>query len=375
MIKRSLLARIGWALVVLLYSAGLAQAAREPFWTFEAAGWEGGAIKDEAGNFSYCYITSGYEGGMMLGFSLTAAESFFIVLQDATWKLPVGSRYEVDISVDGRPLGRFPASAAGEDLLSIEIGRHPVALQRLRKGYTLGIEAAKEVFGFDLEGTARGLAKLRECYDVAMALTRPGGNPFADGGQTGRQANPFGRGGGRGEDQAGDQGRDQSRDQGAAGSPLYDERQADEDRKMVLGILLASGLEEVKFVAPAEIQYDDAAFAWLAGRIFGVLIAIPPQQSTLSEVTDTFLAGVAVNCAGDFRSQSPPARSIGGSDLKQFTAACREPGSDSVYYAGTSVGSSDEILLFLNFTLEQPDKLRRINAQMGELFVKMLRTD
>ncbi len=78
---------------------------------FQVAGWNGEVYADQRGEFSHCIVTAGYNSGIELMFVLDRGSKFRVRLFDPRWELPRHEAFPVDVSIDGRDLGRLDAVA------------------------------------------------------------------------------------------------------------------------------------------------------------------------------------------------------------------------------------------------------------------------
>src|SRR3546814_19227730 len=100
MITRILLA------IALAVIATPLRAENQQIWSFDTAGWEGGAYQSPDGRFSHCSISAGYKSGISLAFSITGSYGLHIVLGKADWQLPAGGPYHVPPALPSPPPGR-----------------------------------------------------------------------------------------------------------------------------------------------------------------------------------------------------------------------------------------------------------------------------
>ncbi|MGF1629154.1 MAG: hypothetical protein ACFCUT_06755 [Kiloniellaceae bacterium] len=341
-----MIARFLLAGALAIASISTARASDVLLWEFDTAGWEGGAYSYANGRFSHCYIAAPYKSGIFFGMGLTADYHLRISLGHEDWRLPADARYDVNLYIDNREIGRFPSSVYETHHLIIDIGKRADVYQRLRAGYQLRVAAAKDDFYFNLDGTSRALEKVRECVSVATAFSQPNSNPFAgDSGGRG-MTNPF--------------------------SSSNDGTAASSDQDLVEGLLLASGLDEVNFVDPAVLQFDGANYAWTSGDLTGLVYVVDPEGSAIDTFANELLGIFASSCEGTFGSQSPASIPAGRGRLKQFSAACRAPGVGDAYYAGTALGYDDSVLIFLTFSSAAPEVLRDVNDSLANVFTVVL---
>src|SRR3546814_20515403 len=131
MITRMLLA------IALAVIATPLRAENQQIWSFDTAGWEGGAYQSPDGRFSHCSISAGYKSGISLAFSITGSYGLHIVLGKADWQLPAGGAYDVALDIDSRPLGRYTAGVLDSIFLPIPPGHDADAFRLPPTGYRL----------------------------------------------------------------------------------------------------------------------------------------------------------------------------------------------------------------------------------------------
>ncbi len=331
MITRMLLAA---AFAVFL--AMPARAENQLIWTITAGDWTGGAYQSESGRFSHCSVSASYRSGTVLALTINADYQFLIVLGNASWQLPTGSRYDVVLSIDGRNLGRYNGETFNNSYLSITLGNDADAYQRLRKGREMKVAAARQNLFFDLTGTAQALSTVLACVERANSLASPS-NPFAAPGQREASTNPFAD---------------------------NNTSSASSEQELVQGLLLASGFSDIQFTDPDGTGFSEAGYTWIADDYAGALYVYDTPNADLDQVVNTLLGGIATECTAGFASKPLPLEYIRRFRLKQFTAACRVSSVDQFFYAGTAVTDGTVVILIYNGNPTTASGLDEINASM-----------
>ena len=162
---------------------------------FEVAGWSGGAYAEDDGP-GYCSLSRQYDSDTTLGFIL-GEPALYLFLSRPDWRLPVGERYTLTLRVDQSWRRQLTGEVTGETILIIPLGRDVEALQSLKRGRFLEIDARHQSFDFELMGTSRALNRLERCVErlVDAGTANPFGGPAEPLGEhSGNQPeNPFGQ--------------------------------------------------------------------------------------------------------------------------------------------------------------------------------------
>ncbi len=127
--------------------------------------------------FVGCGTGTSYHGLGDLIFSLNIGSGFFITLINRDWRLEKDVKYQVEIVVDERTLGRFEAHVFAVDRVRIPLKYSNELFDVFRKGRGLAIKAARETSRYNLKGSSVALKRMRDCYFDNMP--RKSRNPFA----------------------------------------------------------------------------------------------------------------------------------------------------------------------------------------------------
>ena len=143
----------------------------EELYTFSYGDWAGGAYRSVNGPFSHCHIATAFEDGIVFAIALTDENEINLLIVKKSWKLSSDRNYEVNLSIDGKDLGRFIAIAIDDASLQVEIGNREDIFNQLRLGNKLVVEGDQEKLLFSLRGTNKVLEKVKECVDEVPSFS------------------------------------------------------------------------------------------------------------------------------------------------------------------------------------------------------------
>lgn len=338
--------RVFLAAVALAVSLGPAQAKDEALREINEGAWFGGAYKDKDGKFSHCAVTTldvealleEEEEEVSLVIALTSGNEVLLSLAHEDWEIPSGDTYSIPVSVDGYDLGLFPARAGRSSVLHINTGQNTEIFDRLRQGRELVVDAARERFRFNLDGSARAMDALRDCV-YARGKPEKDTNPFA-----GRKE--------RGE---------------ASERPIEGKRYASgvDEMFMLWGILRLAGREDIELVEAVDSPFGEDGYGWTSGQLEGAVYASRAQDIDADRLAVSELARQERDCAGLFTSNPPTPVIIKKRKLTMFSAECRRPGEEGgFFYAGTSVDRGEVITTFISTTRTAPAELQELNQNI-----------
>ena len=141
---------------------------------FKSGNWLGERSFDAQG-FNHCRITTSYVNGITLTFSLGANYNFGMFFYNSAWSLTKGDKIPLQFWVDRYPARNGTAIAGLPTMVYLDIEDTESLFREMRKGYLLNILAAGKSFKFSLDGTFVALKKMRECVNVTLAASNPGG--------------------------------------------------------------------------------------------------------------------------------------------------------------------------------------------------------
>jgi hypothetical protein len=174
------------SLALLALPGGAAPAAAfEIGETFEVGHWAGHAqYSEEDGGFSLCLISAEFDNGVSLAF-LRKDDGLAFFLSDPRWQLTQYETYPLTVSIDRLWSQRLEGRAVLHSVV-VDLGQDLRAWDALRRGRRLSVVTEARRFSFVLDGSARALDRLEQCFREHSRATRQAGrNPFAG------EANPF----------------------------------------------------------------------------------------------------------------------------------------------------------------------------------------
>jgi len=331
-------------LAVACFIPALAAADATALFALSSGNWVGGAYSDrETGAFSHCSLTASYESGVIVTFGIDSGMQMYLGLAEPSWELGSGMEYTVELLVDWRSLGHF-SGVANEQVLLLPLGTttgRSDVYRKLRDGYILQVRTAKTVLHFNLTGTHEAFPKVAACSQLASSLSAPSTNPFAS-----TSKNPFG----------------ETRHDPAA------------DVRETLGAFLRSaGVQDLAFVEPASMQFDDAAFAWTFSEGAGYLFAFGRSGESMEDSIGQFLGGMTSGCEGYSASGSKPTRQVGQYEIKEGFMSC-DAGEDAAFTAFTLVADRASIVVIGNASVPtESESIQKINTQLANLWEAFLR--
>jgi hypothetical protein len=304
--SRRRLLRLATAVALTVAPSGLGTAAE--YNRFLAGGWSGGAHRSgDTGEFTHCAISKTYPKGIVVVYGLSRDGEFDLFLGSEAWRLRKGAYDAATLSIDGARLGQFPAGPIGENLLKISLGAGTDAIEALRRGKILTVNAMQRKFDFRLVGTAQALPRLQRCVEseTATAGSR-GNNPFE---RTDEARNPF--------------------KPGQAQTPrAY-------TRNEVANILSRAGIRDPEFFSDDEMrQYPGFGYMWTEdGKIGFVSQFLRDPGASVDEQAARFMARLTNDCKGKVSSGARPATTQGAFIFKERFASCTGERHDFHAYA------------------------------------------
>lgn len=325
--------------VVLLATIGSAPSALgdvEPFARYEADGWLVVAYRSgESDRFAHC--TVGHPQNRRARFSLDGDYGLELHLA-AQEGIGVGGT-SVELLVDGRTIGTFPAALEGEEL-GIQLGRQPDLFAQVQRARSVSVRTPAGRIDTPLAAADRGLAVLVECVNLAWSFARGTANPYLPG-----------------------------------HAPAYPsvKRRGNPTLERVYGLLRAAGLRDVRFVSGQDVGADDAALAWTSGRIVGVALLEARKERSGAELQAAQLGRFEEGCVGPPESRAPAPRAVGGYTLVHTMSGCRRE-TDTRVAVTTSILDDNEVVTLIHLGLaEDAQSLAATNRALGEVLEVLLR--
>jgi hypothetical protein len=140
--------------------------------SFTSGVWQGTANYDAEGYFSDCTMTAEAESGVLLGFVISEAFDWGLVIADESRRFDVGSRKAVLLLVDGRDPIAAMAKVVDEHGILIPLENSDEVVEAMRDGKVLRITTDDKEFSFELTGTREAIAALAQCVTEHQGTNR-----------------------------------------------------------------------------------------------------------------------------------------------------------------------------------------------------------
>jgi hypothetical protein len=277
--------RVGF-IGVILALLGSAADARE-LWSTHLHGWKIGAYSNErTGHFNHCATGITYQSGIFLFFAIDRGFGWSMNLANNSWQLRVGDSHPIRYQVDRSPILHGKATVTGPQQVEIELLDSAALFRLFKSGRTLHIEAAGQVFGFDLTNSSKALDAALRCTSAIVAGESSNTNPFASS-PTGATSNPF----------------------AAAPSQSNDPSKASvraEAATLTANLLSAAKIDGFTVVdtIPADLDFYDAM--WLSPGVIGGVMVRPNETS--DEALASLAGRASANCKGRHASAKLPGK-------------------------------------------------------------------
>jgi len=292
---------------------------------------------DETGDFSHCAIYARYRNGLLLLISVDRDDDYTLGFSGEALSFERSSEVPVDVSVDGRVVGRT-AFAIDTDHISLFIAKGAPIIRRLKRGRRITARIDGETYLFDLENSAYALERAEDC--VADHLRRgsrsePKRTARADPEATTGPATDIATG----PDRTGNTG----------------DRLATHLEATILSANLLAGLplDDWRLLAPDTIpqfaeRYD--AF-WRSEEVIGgVMLFLPGSETvTATSLRRDIVSDDAASCAGNFTSAQAATSAPGthfvvscsaiDAPWSSFYSIVERPRGGHVVFATASVGA------------------------------------
>lgn len=131
--------------------------------------WHGGIKNNpDSSDFEECWASTNFDDGTMFTLARRKDGSWRLQLSNAGWRLPRSHRYAMVALVDFYPKLRISAESRNQTLLEITDLEHISLLGLIENGHT--IDLASDGFNekYDLEGSAKIIERIRNCFDQSV---------------------------------------------------------------------------------------------------------------------------------------------------------------------------------------------------------------
>lgn len=139
---------------------------------FTSGVWQGSANYDDEGYFSDCTMTAEAEAGVLLGFVISEAFNWGLVIADESRIFDVGTRKAVLLLVDGRDPIAAMAKVVDVHGILIPLENSDEVVEAMRDGKVLRIATDDKEFSFELAGTREAIAALAQCVTDHQGTNR-----------------------------------------------------------------------------------------------------------------------------------------------------------------------------------------------------------
>lgn len=149
-----------------------ADASGVPTTTFVDGRWHGGMkIGLDRPDFEECWASTNFDDGTMFTLAKRKDGNWRLQLSNPGWQLPHPHRYAMVALVDFYPKLRLSAEAKNQTILEIADLEHISLLALIENGHT--IDLASDGFNekYDLEGSAKMIERIRNCFDHSFGDT------------------------------------------------------------------------------------------------------------------------------------------------------------------------------------------------------------
>jgi hypothetical protein len=272
-------------------------ASAESKYDFRYKNWTGHARFSKSGEFARCTAEAPYKSGIKLSFAINVRGILEIWMYKREWNLRTGEKLKIRFRVDRSRYFSGRMEVLGKRLAQIYVNKSNTFFQFIRKGYTLYIYGSGNTLEFSLDGTARALDKLRDCWDRNSPPSSTASRSDSRG--SGSPNNPFSN-----------KARKPSSKAGASFA------------RLILNTLSLDGFEIRKNV-PDAIKKLKPSLYWTAPDAFG--IAHEAQMLPTINMAKTMISkGDKKDCVGEFAVAAKEKALSNGRKIFAIKSACTE---------------------------------------------------
>jgi len=161
--------------LAMLFTALLHYAANaDGMFPFVDGLWSGTIETDQNNpDIKACSASTTFDDGTIFTLAKRNDETWHLILSNPDWQLPPSRQYAMEALVDFYPRLRFTAEAISLTRLEIaNLGRIAL-LEVIENGHT--IDLASDGFNdkYDLEGSAKIIERIRNCFDDQLKVDSP----------------------------------------------------------------------------------------------------------------------------------------------------------------------------------------------------------
>lgn len=141
-----------------------ANASGEPTFPFVDGRWSGGtAIDPDSKALEECWSRTTFGDGTVFSLAKRYDGSWHLSFSNPGWRLPPSRRYTVVAQVDFYPQLRITAETKGQTRLIASLERTSL-LELIENGHTIRLTFEGFNEKFDLEGSAKVIERVRNCF-------------------------------------------------------------------------------------------------------------------------------------------------------------------------------------------------------------------
>jgi hypothetical protein len=143
----------------------VANASGEPRFPFVDGRWDGDVeSSSDSKDVKACWARTTFNDGTSFVLAKRSDESWHLKLSIPGWRLPPSHRYAMIAQVDFYPQLRVAAVAKSETGLEIANLDQIPLLELIENGHTIDLTSDGFNGKFDLEGSAKAIERLRNCF-------------------------------------------------------------------------------------------------------------------------------------------------------------------------------------------------------------------
>src|SRR6476469_1602375 len=144
--------------------------ARGAYGSVAVAGWSGGAFTDDkTGKFSNCIASASYKSGINVGVLVSETYHWALGFTYPGWVLTPDQKFPIVLSFDGRNTFNVVGVAVSRIMVLVQMPEDSALIRSFRAARTMSAFAQRNLFQFNLDGTAILLPSLVNCVKTINA--------------------------------------------------------------------------------------------------------------------------------------------------------------------------------------------------------------
>ena len=152
----------------------IANASGVPAISFVDGRWSGGiATGPNSSGVEECWASTSFSDGTTFTLAKRGGGSWQLRLSNPDWRLPPSRRYGMVALVDFYPQLRIAAEAKSQTRLEIANLDQISLLGFIENGHTIDLTSDGFKHKYDLEGSAKVIERVRNCFADQLAAERP----------------------------------------------------------------------------------------------------------------------------------------------------------------------------------------------------------